>query len=729
MTGTSITARNAAGHAERRAKTRTPFNPPIYVDIEKANGGLAYNMTEDGIKISAAMVLHSDDHISMRIQLTGVAEWIETTGQIKWKSGSGKTAGIRFAGLTEETHELIRHWLAAERSKAEPQPEVELDSRPPQLLPGGAHARAPLFCLPSALTPLTPVKAGALADGLPLESTILADQLAGTEDECLPKSIQHHTGNATPGGASAHLCERRVHPRHQIRPVSYLEVDPDNRGMLLNISESGLAFIVTMRLAQNDLPTIRIQFADSMASLEVCGEIAWLSDSKREAGIRFVNLTEETRERIVSRISQEELPLKAKEKPFELPSACLIDQETPELPKLGILTPEDVSSDRVVSEYPQVPATSQFALPNTRQLETPFTAEELDAISPKSSRQIQFKSELTPLIGPMVASAGTKRVVGPAASLTLAAAIALAITGIATLPTVHVQRQKSSYVARNAPNTNKLNMENKPPSTSIAEVHDHISDNSVERPREFQRTLAEDRARDSKTHAAATLPGKRGAEHRAANPPVTNAIRQTQGALPENQTAKLNESAAISQPKQPLENSGSQVPSYSLNPEKENAPSPRPSSLAEVPSGTVTATAKEMESPPKPSVQPAAPATPTWLVVVSTDPYPSIRVSADTNSQKPSPGKNLRVGHAISSIEPVYPEDAKRQGIEGAVKLHVIVDRDGVVKKVELASGPALLAKAATRAIRKWRYSLTMVGGQPVETEQDVVVTFRLVSR
>jgi hypothetical protein len=33
------------------------------------------------------------------------------------------------------------------------------------------------------------------------------------------------------------------------------------------------------------------------------------------------------------------------------------------------------------------------------------------------------------------------------------------------------------------------------------------------------------------------------------------------------------------------------------------------------------------------------------------------------------------------------------------------------------------------RAIREWRYSLTLVGGQSVETEQDVVVTFRLVSR
>jgi hypothetical protein len=41
-------------------------------------------------------------------------------------------------------------------------------------------------------------------------------------------------------------------------------------------------------------------------------------------------------------------------------------------------------------------------------------------------------------------------------------------------------------------------------------------------------------------------------------------------------------------------------------------------------------------------------------------------------------------------------------------------------------SGPALLAKAATSAVREWRYSQTLLGGQPVETEQDIVVKFRL---
>ena len=702
----SITAQNTAGSDERRAKTREPVNPPIYVDIGGFNGGLAYNMTEDGIAMSAAKVLCGDGRIGMRIQLPGAGGWIETIGQIKWKSESGKTAGVSFVGLAEEARERIREWLTADRSKAEIQPEVELGLKSPQHFSGHAQARDGALSLPTPLTPLSFAKAAAPQQGLRDESHVSADRLAGTAAARLPKSIQVDAHSLANGGASAQLCERREHPRHQIAPVSYVEVGPDNRGMLLNISESGLAFIVAMRLVQDDLTSIRIQFADSMESIEVCGQIAWLSDSKREAGLRFVNLTEGVRKKIASRIPQEQLPPQARENTFELCAPCLCDQ-------------------------PQMPAASPSALRSARQAGTSLNIDAWDVASQNFSLQPQLHSGLKPAISSIASRARIKRSVGLAAALTLAAVITLTISRMATLPPV--QNEMGGYVARSTPNTTKLNSENRALSTSKAvDSHVQMPENSDSRPHESQpRAATADRAHGPKTHAAATLPWKRSVEHRPSNPPVTKAIRQAQGALPENQPARPSENAVISQPK-PLENSPNQVVANApQRPQKESAPATAANLPTDVPSGTAVAAAiKQVESPPTPSVQqPLAPATPTWSVAVSTDPYPSIRVSANTNSQKPSPGKNLRIGHAISRIEPVYPEDAKRQGIEGAVKLHVIVNRDGQVRNVELASGPALLAKAATRAIREWRYSLTLVGGQPVETEQDVVVTFRLVSR
>jgi len=175
-----------------------------------------------------------------------------------------------------------------------------------------------------------------------------------------------------------------------------------------------------------------------------------------------------------------------------------------------------------------------------------------------------------------------------------------------------------------------------------------------------------------------------------------------------------------------VENTRSQLVESSLARPTESTATPATSLSEKIPSGTAAAEMKEKESPPPALKQPNAPVSPTWSVAVSSDPYPSIRIPEGISSQKPPNGRSLQIGRAISRVEPVYPEDAKRQGIEGTVKLHVVVSGDGSVESVELTSGPALLAKAATSAIREWRYGQTLLGGQPVETEQDVVVKFRL---
>jgi TonB family protein len=135
---------------------------------------------------------------------------------------------------------------------------------------------------------------------------------------------------------------------------------------------------------------------------------------------------------------------------------------------------------------------------------------------------------------------------------------------------------------------------------------------------------------------------------------------------------------------------------------------------------------KEKATPTPVAEQPTAAAAPTWSVAVSADPYPSIRMPQDKSSQKASSARSLQIGRVISRLEPVYPEEAKSQGIMGTVTLHVVVGRDGSVQSVEPMGGSGLLAKAAISAVREWRYGQTLLGGQPVETEQDIVVKFRV---
>ena len=111
-------------------------------------------------------------------------------------------------------------------------------------------------------------------------------------------------------------------------------------------------------------------------------------------------------------------------------------------------------------------------------------------------------------------------------------------------------------------------------------------------------------------------------------------------------------------------------------------------------------------------------------VTVSFGTYPSLRIPPELRSQ--AVGAKLQLGQVVSRVDPIYPEDAQRQLIEGTVKLHAIVGTDGSVKGIEGITGPPLLMPAALGAVRQWRYQPTLLGDQPIETGQDITVVFRL---
>lgn len=89
-------------------------------------------------------------------------------------------------------------------------------------------------------------------------------------------------------------------------------------------------------------------------------------------------------------------------------------------------------------------------------------------------------------------------------------------------------------------------------------------------------------------------------------------------------------------------------------------------------------------------------------------------------------GGNVLAARAINKVPPVYPTEARRQHISGTVRLHAIIAKDGTVKNVEVLSGHPSLVDAAMDAVRQWRYSPTMLEGEPVEVDTTIDVTFSL---
>ena len=81
-------------------------------------------------------------------------------------------------------------------------------------------------------------------------------------------------------------------------------------------------------------------------------------------------------------------------------------------------------------------------------------------------------------------------------------------------------------------------------------------------------------------------------------------------------------------------------------------------------------------------------------------------------------------------VPPEYPETAIRKGIEGYVDLHFTITPQGTVTQVAVVNAdPAdVFDHAATDAVRRWHYDPRVVDGQPVESQSQVRLQFRLDS-
>lgn len=105
---------------------------------------------------------------------------------------------------------------------------------------------------------------------------------------------------------------------------------------------------------------------------------------------------------------------------------------------------------------------------------------------------------------------------------------------------------------------------------------------------------------------------------------------------------------------------------------------------------------------------------------------------AVVEKSKPVPSPILGVGGQVQRSKqiyaplPLYPPLARQQRISGIVKLTAIIGRDGTVERLTAVSGNPLLIPSALDAVSKWRYSPTLLNGEPVEVLTEIDVHFTL---
>jgi TonB family protein len=82
--------------------------------------------------------------------------------------------------------------------------------------------------------------------------------------------------------------------------------------------------------------------------------------------------------------------------------------------------------------------------------------------------------------------------------------------------------------------------------------------------------------------------------------------------------------------------------------------------------------------------------------------------------------------NVIKKVVPKYPAEAKAARIQGKVILDVTISKEGHVTEVKPASGPAELIQSAVDAVKQWEFKPTLLNGEPVEVNSDVLINYTL---
>ena len=90
------------------------------------------------------------------------------------------------------------------------------------------------------------------------------------------------------------------------------------------------------------------------------------------------------------------------------------------------------------------------------------------------------------------------------------------------------------------------------------------------------------------------------------------------------------------------------------------------------------------------------------------------------------PGGDLQPPTKLRHVDPVYPELARRAGVQGVVVLECVLDPSGHVAEVKVLRGLPLLDAAAVQAVRQWVYTPTRLNQVPVAVLLTVTVRFTL---
>ncbi len=524
------------------------------------------------------------------------------------------------------------------------------------------------------------------------------------------------------GEESPKASERRLHRRQTVRSLAYIELDQDNGGIVLDACEGGLAVQAAMSLIDQPLLKVRMQAPQSKSWIEAEARVVWTGDKRKRAGLQFMELSEVARGQIRQWLTGERSPIQS------YSSAGVPSEPVTAAPRKQ----PDKAVDQTVSHRPAMPQ----APPAPPVGGTP-TVEFVVGSSDKSGYVLYADpfehSSTLPRIAAEPPPAAASPAIPPPRSAVPVPPVQR-VPPAAPVPSVHVPPVqpdlRASIFGRPAPKM----------------WSGELNSFSYERKQEVAGRLPRLGLLMGLIAALIVLSlGAGWAAGRGAFDGFVNKI----------QTMATWGTETVS-------NAAAPTPATTPSPIKPAVPTPTPaistnSQPAAVPSQPQHNLVAAAPRPADPGLAtPAAKPTPSWMqpstsfpisqrgaatarealvappaVESSNGPDNIVLSSADPTTILPMPRPNssvgtLQRGELVRRVNPVYPEMAKQQRVEGTVKLHVIVGVSGAVRSVDFVSGPKMLAAAAQSAVAKWLYAPSLLNGRPIEMEYEVSLVFQL---
>ena len=109
---------------------------------------------------------------------------------------------------------------------------------------------------------------------------------------------------------------------------------------------------------------------------------------------------------------------------------------------------------------------------------------------------------------------------------------------------------------------------------------------------------------------------------------------------------------------------------------------------------------------------------------------PTDLIRSDRVIPVPAPRGPVAISHIseanlLKKIVPEYPRMAQVAGVQGDVKLHALIGKDGTIQSLSVISGHPMLTPAAINAVSQWKYKPFYLNGEAIEIETYITVTFR----